>query len=332
MHLICLCIGLFVARSADAALGSEQIAVIVNDSDPLSVAIGEYYVSRRKIPKDNVIHIDIPRDKPVLSSQLFKQVFSDVQASTPPAVQAYALTWIAPERVNCMSITSAFALGYAERHCATGCRATAPNPYFDSASRRPFEDFRIRPSMVVAARTIENAKFLIDRGIQSDYAAPAARAYLVITPDPARNSRQPSFVIAKKQHDEKIPTSIIRSRGIRDIFDIMFYFTGTKRVPHLNSIGFLPGAMADHLTSLGGRLKNSPQMSALKWLEAGATGSYGTVVEPCNFPQKFPNPAVAMKYYLAGESLLESYWKSVIWPGQGIFIGDPLAKPYAKRP
>ena len=30
-------------------------------------------------------------------------------------------------------------------------------------------------------------------------------------------------------------------------------------------------------------------MSSLKWLEAGATASYGTVVEPCSFPQKFPS-------------------------------------------
>jgi uncharacterized protein (TIGR03790 family) len=111
----------------------------------------------------------------------------------------------------------------------------------------------------------------------------------------------------------------------------MFYFTGSARVPFLDSIGFLPGAIADHLTSAGGRLRKSPQMSALRWLEAGATGSYGTVVEPCNFPQKFPNPALAMKYYLDGDTLIEAYWKSVNWPGQGIFIGEPLAKPYAVR-
>ena len=58
--------------------------------------------------------------------------------------------------------------------------------------------------------------------------------------------------------------------------------------------------MADHLTSAGGKLVNGKQMSALRWLEAGATGSFGTVVEPCNFPHKFPNPVVAMEHYLNG--------------------------------
>ncbi|MEA5519656.1 hypothetical protein, partial [Limnoraphis robusta] len=64
------------------------------------------------------------------------------------------------------------------------------------------------------------------------------------------------------------------------------------------------------------------------WLEAGATASYGTVVEPCNFPQKFPNPAIAMRRYLDGDTAVEAYWKSVVWPGQGVFIGEPLARPF----
>jgi hypothetical protein len=69
-------------------------------------------------------------------------------------------------------------------------------------------------------------------------------------------------------------------------------------------------------------------MSILRWLEAGATGSYGAVVEPCNFPGKFPSPGVAIRHYLRGESLIEAYWKSVAMPGQGIFVGEPLAAPY----
>jgi hypothetical protein len=69
-------------------------------------------------------------------------------------------------------------------------------------------------------------------------------------------------------------------------------------------------------------------MSSLRWLEAGATASYGTVVEPCNFLEKFPNPGIVIRRYLQGETLIEAYWKSVAWPGQGIFIGAPLARPF----
>jgi uncharacterized protein (TIGR03790 family) len=93
---------------------------------------------------------------------------------------------------------------------------------------------------------------------------------------------------------------------------------------------YLPGAIADHLTSFGGTLTRSGQMPATRWLDAGVTGSYGTVTEPCNYWQKFPNPQIVMGHYLAGETLIESYWKSVKWPAQGLFVGEPLAKPYAK--
>jgi uncharacterized protein (TIGR03790 family) len=89
--------------------------------------------------------------------------------------------------------------------------------------------------------------------------------------------------------------------------------------------------VADHLTSTGGVLERPTQMSALAWLEDGATGSYGSVSEPCNHLGKFPSPAVFLDHYLRGETLLEAYWKSVAMPGQGLFIGEPLARPYPSR-
>jgi len=72
-------------------------------------------------------------------------------------------------------------------------------------------------------------------------------------------------------------------------------------------------------------------MSSLRWLEAGATGSYGTVVEPCNHLSKFPHPGAVMWRYAEGATLIEAYWKSVAWPGEGVFIGEPLARPFAPR-
>lgn len=323
---------LFILVTDGAALEPDQVAVIINESDPLSVAIGEYYADRRAIPAANVIRTNFKDSIPVLASGHFKQIYAAVRAATAAGVQAYALTWLEPYRVDCMSIGTAFAMGFGKRHCAKECRPTAPNPYFDSSTRAPYDEHRVRPTMTIAARTLENAKLLIERGIRSDYTRPVnARAYLVVTDDGRRNSRAGGFVAARRNFNRLIPVEIAYTAGIRDKSDIMFYFTGARQIPDLDTLGFLPGAAADHLTSAGGRLTGSKQMSALRWLEAGATGSYGTVTEPCNFPQKFPDPAVMLKYYLAGETLIEAYWKSVIWPGQGIFIGEPLAKPFAMQ-
>jgi hypothetical protein len=36
-----------------------------------------------------------------------------------------------------------------------------------------------------------------------------------------------------------------------------------------------------------------------------------------------------MFHYALGASAIESYWKSVAWPGEGVFVGEPLAQPFA---
>jgi hypothetical protein len=47
--------------------------------------------------------------------------------------------------------------------------------------------------------------------------------------------------------------------------------------------------------------------------------------------EKFPNIGILMHHYLRGETIIEAYWKSVAMPGQGLFIGEPLARPFATR-
>jgi hypothetical protein len=138
------------------------------------------------------------------------------------------------------------------------------------------------------------------------------------------------FTAIKAVADEQASPRV-QAYALMNARDVLFYFTGKDRVDGLDTLRFLPGAIADHVTSAGGQLTDSSQMSALRWLEAGATGSYGTVVEPCNLPQKFPHPAVVAAMYLRGETLIEAYWKSVAMPGQGVFVGEPLAAPFRRR-
>jgi len=315
-------------------LTRRELAVIVNTRDPLSVAIADYYQQRRGIPQGNRIDIAFPPRGPALSRLAFEQLRQAVHRQTPAHIQAYALTWAEPYRVDCMSITSAFSLGFDEAHCAQdqGCTATAPNPYFNAASGKP-QDYGLRLTMAIAATQFHQATALINRGALAHQQRRPGTAYLVSTQDRNRNVRarfygQLTQALSPLARREKIAIETVDSDGLRDRNDVMFYFTGGARIPDIKTNQFRPGAMADHLTSYGGMLTDSSQMSSLRWLEAGATGSYGTVAEPCNFPQKFPHPAIAMGHYLQGDTLIEAYWKSVAWPGQGIFIGDPLAQPF----
>lgn len=311
------------------ALSAKDLAVIVNDIDPLSRQIAEYYQHKRNIPDENIIHVRFNHLYQTLPAAKFSLIKQQVDKQTPKHVQAYVLTWMQPYRVGCMSITTAFAVGYDEAFCALGCKQTRASPYFNSKSTRPYHDYRWRPTMALAAERFADAKALIDRGVASDYSAPQGTAYLLNTSDKARSSRAVFYPVIEKVFSGLWPVSILQQDFISDKQDVMFYFTGRVHVEKIHSNRYLPGAVADHLTSSGGILSGSTQMSIMEWLKAGATGSYGAVVEPCSFVQKFPNPGVMMHYYLRGQSLIEAYWKSVAWPGQGIFVGEPLAKPFA---
>lgn len=309
-------------------LTPSELGIIANLSDPLSMQIAEYYQKQRNIPKRNIVTIKFATNQVNLSIAEFQQLKEQVDAQLPAYVQAIALTWASPYRVGCMSITSAFAFGFNEQYCSQGCQPTQPSAYFNSNSQRPYTDLGIRLTISIAATSFEQAKALIDRGIASDNTSPTGTAYLLSTSDKLRNVRASIYPAIHQHFGSRFNIQTVQADTIDRKSDVMFYFTGLKQVEKLNTNQFLPGAIADHLTSNGGMLINSPQMSSLRWLEAGATGSYGAVVEPCNFPQKFPNPGLVMMYYLNGETLLEAYWKSVAWPGEGIFIGEPLARPF----
>lgn len=307
---------------------ADQLGVIVNDEDPDSVAIAAYYRRKRGIPESNMIHVRFAPNRSTMTQDEFAHIKQEVDRASTDKIQAYALTWTQPYRVGCMSITSAFALGFDGSYCANGCKPTKPSPYFNSNTSRPYDTYKIRPTMSLAAGSLDKAKKLIDRGVDADGKNPAGTAYLVSTNDTNRNIRSRGYEKTRELMRKLIPTEIAKTDALKNRRDVMFYFTGLAKVPYVDSNTYLPGAMADHLTSAGGALLDGSQMSSLEWLEAGATGSYGAVMEPCNYPEKFPVPAVAMAHYLQGETLIESYWKSVQMPGQGIFIGEPLARPF----
>ncbi len=313
-----------------AALGPEQLALIVNSADPYSVEVGAYYARRRGIPPGNVVFVTLPVGRDEISRRDFEAARAEVNARLPATVQALALAWTTPFRVDCLSITTAFAFGFDPAFCAQGCRPTRRSPYFNSPSRAPFSDLALRPAMLLAGRSVAEGRALIDRGVAADATFPAGTAYLLSTSDRARNTRAAGYTLLDALKP-RVRVERLDADDLRDRRDVLFYFTGLPAVAGLETLRFRPGAIADHLTSTGGVLTGHAQMSVLRWLEAGATASYGMVVEPCNFTAKFPQPALAIARYTRGETALEAYWKSVTMPGQGVFVGEPLAAPFRAR-
>lgn len=327
-----------------AGLGAQELAVLVAEGDVLGEAIARAYQLARGIPDAHVIRLTVPTGSDVIGDAAFATLKSQLDARLPATVQATLVTWTQPSRVQgatcSMGITSALAFGYNAMLCG-GCNRTQASAYYNTDTTRPYTDLRIRPSMMLGATTLEAAQALIARGIAAEGSAPTGTGWLLRTTDAARSVRHPDFSALPAAWSTE-PSLALRyvdasttgsAQEVVQQGDLLFYFTGLAKLQQLGSNRFLPGAVADHLTSFGGLLPGANgQMPATAWLAAGATASYGTVEEPCNHVEKFPRASVLIDHYLRGATVIEAYWKSVAWPGQGLFVGDPLARPWANQP
>ena len=326
-------------------LAAADLAVLIAAGDPLSEAIGLAYQQARGIADAHVIRLAVPRGSDSISAADFATLKASLDSKLPATAQALLLTWTQPSRVvgACsMGITSALTLGYDVKYCG-GCVLTQSSPYYNTDTRRPFTDLKLRPSMMLGAATLAEAQTLIARGVAADGAALALtastpQAFLVRTADVARSVRYPDFQSLAAAGLQGVKMNYIdnsdshTSNEISGQTDVMFYLTGLSQLSQAASNRYLPGAAADTLTSSGGALPDGyGQMPITDWLKAGATASYGTVEEPCNFTQKFSRASVLASRYRRGETLIEAYWKSVQAPGQGLFVGEPLARPWATR-
>jgi len=316
---------------------SAELGLVINTADPYSVAVGDYYARRRGIPAEHILRVQLPL-RASLTREEFAALDQAIREQLPERVNGLALAWVQPYAVDCNSLTSALGMGLQPELCARSCAATRVSPYTGYFGAKPWLVIGLRPTMQLAARSVPAALAMIERGIAADHTLAArtsdpAIAYLASTPDAARNVRERLFPPSGPVPGVGgLEVARVKSDALPVMRRTLVYQTGLSRVPAPLGGEWLPGALADHLTSFGGQLDRPAgegQMSILDWIDAGATASYGTVSEPCNHLQKFPHPQMLIQAYAQGVSALEAYWHSVAWPGQGVFVGEPLAAPFA---
>src|SRR5687768_14915442 len=99
---IAVCVRLFVVDPAHAAgnsarqhgnLTARELGVIINEDDPLSIDIGEYYRKRRAIPAENIVRVRFAAGSAALGVAEFARIKAQVDKALPAHVQALALTW-----------------------------------------------------------------------------------------------------------------------------------------------------------------------------------------------------------------------------------------------
>lgn len=323
------------APVVDGRLTAKDMGLVINTEDPYSVKVGEYYIKARGLSDKQVLRVSLPV-RGLLTAPEFGKLRQQIDDFFADRVQALTLAWRMPYGVDCNSITGAITMGFDPSICKNSCLPTKQSPYFGSTSVKPYRDFKMRLSMQIAAPSVDEAKALIDRGVQSDGSlalkgAPRTEAHFVTTSDSLRSVRQIFFPPAGKMPHANVQVYLDQTEALKQRSRVLIYMTGSAQVDFLDTIGFVPGALADHLTSFGG-IVDLPhgQMTVFSWISAGATATYGTTSEPCAHWQKFPHPQALIGFYAQGATAIESYWKSVVWPQQGMFVGEPLAAPFSK--
>jgi hypothetical protein len=192
------------------------------------------------------------------------------------------------------------------------------------------------PSMmlgVIGTRGLRKARVLknLERGKAADGTCPAGTIYLVRQDRIRSTPRHWQFQGVRRDLSALGVDCVITNAfpaGKRDVMGIQM---GAPEVVIPKGTELRPGSMADHLTSLAGVFEVDAQTKLTTWLDAGATASAGTVVEPLSIWTKFP-AARFYVHYASGCSMIESFYQSVRCPLQILLVGDPLAAPWARPP
>ncbi len=338
-----------------------NVAVVVNQNSTNSVELGNYYCEQRGVPPQNVLRLNWSGDKttwtmsdfdtvlrlPLTSMLASRQLTNQIEVVLLSMDLPYRVTLAtgSPETSGVNGTTAALFYGFKPDGCIT-CPAGLPSCHLAPASINLYAGsegvFRSTPPlgatsnswlvMMITASNLAQAKQIVNNGVSGDGTFPTQKVFLAKTTDVDRNVRYLAFdnAVFDTQLHQNYSVQRTNSNAAFNLGAMLGYQTGLYNYS-VAPASFVPGAMADNLTSYGGALFEPNGAQAYLWnvLLVGAAASYGTVVEPCAYPAKFPSSQNYF-YQARGFSIAECYYQSLTNPYQGILVGEPLAAPFAR--
>jgi uncharacterized protein (TIGR03790 family) len=342
--------GLFASNcllAFNAAAGGSGLntVVVINQSSSNSCQAGNYFCERRQVPPDNVLFINWTGGNivwtntdfqtnllnPLLAMLAARQLTNQIDY----VVLSMDIPFKTVNGSNVNSTTSA--LFYGLKSDTDPDAAPATNSYFASEqvfsqatpANAPGYSFL---ATMLTGNSVAEAEYLVDQGVAADGTFPAQPVVLAKSSDATRNIRFAEFdnAIFDTRLFGNYQIQRTNSDSPSGQTNLLGYETGLASFS-ISSNTFVPGAMADSVTSYGGVIFGpNNQTNLLAFTGAGAAGSYGTVTEPDANLAKFPNPE-AYFYQARGFSLAECYYQSLFVPYEGLIVAEPLAAP-CQRP
>lgn len=343
---------LLATNTIQAGGSGLNLIVVVNQNSADSLQLGNDYCELRGVPPQNLLRLTgwtggvVSWSRADFETYLLNPLLTMV-ASRGLTNQAMfvLLSMDIPYRVvdgdDQNSTTSALFYGFKTNGAPVAGYASCSLPD-GSSNSYAYSELPFRQTLPSTATTnsflammltdtnILGAENVLSRSVAADSTGPTQTVYLAKTSDAARNVRFVEFDNAVFENQVAGNFAVNRLDSDATAFtNLLGLLTGLANFS-LETNAFVPGALGDSLTSYGGYiLESNPQTPALAFLEAGAAGTYGTIVEPCNYTQKFPDP-VDYFYQTRGFSLAESYYQSILNPFQGLLLGEPLCAPFAR--
>jgi len=354
---------LLLATGTASALGPHEIALVVNGASPDSVRVGEAYARLRQVPSRNVVRIRLPggtyRENVRMSRQDFgKTIWDPVnrlirERGIEPQILAWVYSIDFPTTINStprLSLQGITFLRNADapdnetikhgRYISTlyaggDLLGSSYSPQTLDRQREWLGDEMPLPSMMLGfagkrGNTVEAILAALERGVRSDGMSPRGTVYFVKSKGIRSRCREWQFPPAQQELKILGVSAEVLTEfpaGRKDVLGLMM---GQAVVKGIEKNHYLPGCMAEHLTSSAGNFRVKSQTKLTEWIGAGATTSAGTVVEPYAFWTKFPS-ARYFVHYAAGCTVIESYFQSIRSPLEILLVGDPLACPWAPR-
>ncbi|RJR12640.1 hypothetical protein C4588_01760 [Candidatus Parcubacteria bacterium] len=345
-------------------LGPHEVLVLANNRSVDSIEVAKAYSRLRFVPEENIIRLDLPWGGGAVPLSITHEEFT-LNIWQPVAkiienrgigdhILAWAYSVDFPTTIKFNPDVSIQGLTFLRNRMPEHdklAKGLYVSPLFagpdnikgNSMSSQTLDAYKAwlgadmpLPSMMLGftgerGNTKEEVLKSLHNAAGSDETKPQGMVYFVTTEDIRSKCREWQYarVVAElNAHNvSAVVTNVFPDSG-RQLIGLM---CGTASIDvSATGANFLPGSMAEHLTSAAGMFNSGGQTKLTEWIKAGASASCGTITEPFCIWMKFPN-ARFFVHYAAGCTMIESFWQSIRCPLQILIVGDPLASPWKPK-
>jgi uncharacterized protein (TIGR03790 family) len=339
-----------------------QVLVVINRQSPLSTGIGDYYMTKRSIPRANLCTINTPPVNDIARAVYDSDIETQISRCLTNGKLTQSILYIVttqgvPLRIKgeqaslqttASSVDSELTLLYGKLHGATvSLPGPIPNPFFgkrDSPFRHP--QFPIYLVTRLAGWDMTDLKAIVDRAL---LARNTGKFIIDLRADNATQGNQwlrAAALLLPKDRTIVDDTGKILT-GIKDVIGYASWGSNDKdRHERFLHFQWLPGAIATEFVSFDGRtfdrppdkwnlggwkdspgtmFAGAPQTLTSDYLHEGASGASGQVWEP--YLHLVPRPDFVLPAYFEGRNLAESFYMGIpalSW--MTVVAGDPLMR------